>query len=100
MMPWPVRAFDSGGHAPRSDASEPERHAMTYETPRSDRTSTTQKFVMPGEATAIGTEDAQEAFTDADRDMEGNELHAAGQTCVRCEHEIVAGEDVRRRLDG
>jgi len=33
-------------------------------------------------------------------DLEGNELHATGQTCARCGQAITADQDVRRTASG
>jgi hypothetical protein len=45
-------------------------------------------------------EAAEEHVADTDFDLEDNELHKAGQTCIRCGRVIKAGEDVRRAASG
>ena len=72
---------------------------MTQGTPRSDRVAATPP-PLPGESTAAGIGNAEDVYTDAATDMDDNELHASGETCVRCHQPIAAGADVRRHLDG
>ena len=72
---------------------------MTYNTPRNDNPAAAPPPI-PGESTAAAFVDHETEMSDTDRDWEENELHAAGQTCVRCHHPIAPGDDVRRHLDG
>lgn len=72
---------------------------MTSGTPHSDKTAAAPP-PLPGEAGAVQFNNAEDTFTDADTDMETNELHAPGKTCARCGAVIEDGQDVRRRLDG
>ena len=45
-------------------------------------------------------EEAVEHETRAGEDLEDNQLHAAGQTCVRCGKAIGPGDEVRRIASG
>ena len=72
---------------------------MTIETPRNDRPAAHPPPV-PGESGARSVGNAEDVYTDADADMEENELHASGNDCVRCGKPIQSGQDVRRHLDG
>jgi hypothetical protein len=45
-------------------------------------------------------EHAQVPGVDAGREVDDNEAHAPGMTCVHCGAVITAGQDVRRRADG
>jgi len=70
---------------------------MTYETPRTDNPGANLPPV-PGDSTGLAG--AEGRATDAGADMETNELHAEGATCVRCGRAIGPADDVRHRLDG
>ena len=54
----------------------------------------------PNEEEGRRIEEADEHETYADTDFEENELHAAGQMCVRCGRPIAPGADVRRTANG
>jgi hypothetical protein len=54
----------------------------------------------PGIETAHEMEVAEERLLDTGIDLEGNELHASGQTCARCGRKFMPGEDVRRTASG
>jgi len=47
----------------------------------------------PQEHAVLGEDEAESAWSD-------NEAHAAGKVCARCGAGIIAGQDVRRRVDG
>jgi hypothetical protein len=68
--------------------------------PRSDRPAEGVNLPLPGLKTAHEIEEAEEQMVATDFDLEGNELHAGGQTCARCGRKIQPGEDVRRTLSG
>lgn len=69
-------------------------------TPRSDHPPEGFDLPLPGIQTARDTELAQEHLQVSGADLEGNELHASGQTCARCGRPIRPDEDVRRTLRG
>ena len=50
--------------------------------------------------TAREAEEFEEQLVATDFDLEGNELHASGQTCARCGRTFQPGEDVRRTPSG
>jgi hypothetical protein len=50
--------------------------------------------------TAQEVEEFEKQLVAADFDLEGNELHASGQTCARCGRTFSPGEDVRRTASG
>jgi hypothetical protein len=68
--------------------------------PRSDRPAEGVNLPLPGLKTAHEIQEAEEQMVAADFDLEGNELHAGGQTCARCGRKFQPGEDVRRTLAG
>jgi hypothetical protein len=68
--------------------------------PRSDRPAEGVNVPYPGIKTAHDIEEAEEHALDAGFDLEGNELHASGQTCARCGRKFLAGDDVRRTASG
>jgi hypothetical protein len=70
------------------------------ETPRTDRPAEGRNIPLPGIKTAHDVQEADERYTDADLDVEGNELHAAGQVCARCGRAFGTGDDVRRMVNG
>ena len=68
--------------------------------PRSDRPAEGVNLPLPGIKTAQEIQEAEEQMVAADFDLEGNELHAGGQTCARCGRKFQPGEDVRRTASG
>jgi hypothetical protein len=69
-------------------------------TPRSDNPPEAVDLPLPGIETARGIQGAQEHLLVAGAALEGNELHAGGQTCTRCGRPIRPDEDVRRTAQG
>ncbi len=68
--------------------------------PRTDHPAEGVNVPYPGIQTAHDMEEAEEHLLDAGTDLEGNELHASGQTCARCGKKFLPGDDVRRTASG
>jgi len=68
--------------------------------PRTDHPAEGVNVPYPGIQTAHDMEEAEEHLLDAGIDLEGNELHASGQTCARCGKKFLPGDDVRRTASG
>ena len=69
-------------------------------TPRTDHPAEGVNVPYPGIKTAHDMEEAEEHMLSTGGDLESNELHAGGRTCVRCGQLIGPGEDVRRTPSG
>jgi hypothetical protein len=54
----------------------------------------------PNEEAGRRLEYEDEHETYGEEDFEENQLHAAGQTCVRCGRPIAPGDEVRRTASG
>lgn len=70
------------------------------QTPRTDRPAEGVNLPLPGIQTAHDIQSAQEHLTSAGADLESNELHASGRTCVRCGKAISQEDEVRRTAGG
>jgi hypothetical protein len=69
-------------------------------TPRTDHPAEGVNVPFPGIKTAHDMGEAEEHLLDTGTDLESNELHAGGRTCVRCGQTIGPAEDVRRTPSG
>jgi hypothetical protein len=74
---------------------------MSYDfhAPHSDRIAADPPPI-PGEETGPAIEAAQELYTDPNVDLDDNDLHAMGETCVTCHQTITAHQAVIRHLNG
>ena len=68
--------------------------------PRTDRPAEGVNLPKVDFQTAQEAEEFEKQLVATDFDLEGNELHAGGQTCARCGRKFQPGEDVRRTLAG
>jgi len=70
------------------------------QTPRTDHPAEGVNLPLPGIQTAHDMEEAEEHRVSSGIDLEGNELHASGQTCARCGQKFLPDADVRRTASG
>ena len=70
------------------------------QTLRTDHPAEGADLPLPGIKTAHDVEDAQEHLLSPGADLESNELHASGRTCVRCGRTIQPGDEIRRTARG
>ena len=68
--------------------------------PRTDRPAEGFDRPIVDIQTAHEAKEFDEQLVATDFDLEGNELHASGQTCARCGRTFQPGEDVRRTASG
>jgi hypothetical protein len=70
------------------------------QTPRTDHPAEGVNLPLPGIKTAHDMEEAEEHMLSSGVDLEGNELHASRQTCLRCGQKFLPEDDVRRTASG
>jgi predicted RNA-binding Zn-ribbon protein involved in translation (DUF1610 family) len=68
--------------------------------PRTDHPAEGVNLPLPGIQTAHDMEEAEEHMLSSGTDLEGNELHASGQSCPRCGQKFLPEDDVRRTASG